>query len=245
MAIKNPNRILFLILFLLVLGLSGCERSASTPPPPTQAGGYPVPEGTQAPMAVLEQFSTQTAIAAAGGVVAPAAAESSANVASAENQSQPAGEQSAPAEEPKPTATAEPQPQVVEEPEPEPQPQPEPQVKAEYNIPETYTLTNGEFPYCIARRFNIAPAALLSANGLSSSSVTYPGTVLKIPKDAAKFNQGSRSLRQHPTTYTVRAGDTVNSIACLFGDVDPRAIEDANGFSGSYTMNVGSTIQIP
>lgn len=241
---RQPKKlIVFLILLLPVLILSACERSASTPPPPTPVGGFPVPQGTQAPMAALEQISTQTAIAATGGVPTATQAENSANAASADTQNQPAAEVSTPTEQPKPTATSEPEPapQVMEEPEPEP----EPQVQEEYSIPESYTLTNGEFPYCIARRFDIAPSALLSANGLSTSSVTYPGTVLKIPKDAAKFNQGARSLRQHPTTYTVRAGDTVNSIACLFGDVDPRAIEDANGFSGSYTMNVGSSIQIP
>lgn len=246
---EHPKRKILLFLLLLVFGLSACERSASTPPPPTQEGGYPVPKGTQAPMAALEQISTQTAIAAAGGVAAVTPTEANVNTAPAENQNQPAGAESAPAEEQKPTATSEPQPQpqVETEPQPqsEPESQPEAQVQQEYSIPDTYTLTHGEFPYCIARRFDIAPAALLSANGLTASSVTYPGTVLKIPKDAGHFNQGARALRQHPTTYTVRAGDTVNSIACLFGDVDPRAIEDKNGFSGSYTLNVGSTIQIP
>jgi LysM repeat protein len=245
---KYRNQIIFIVLLLAILSLSACERSASTPPPSSpQIGGFPVPEGTQAPMAALEQISTQTAIAAAGGVptvesgevAAPAEGESAVMA----EESAPAEGESAPVEEPKPTATQEPPPQP--EPQEETEPEPEGQVQEEYSVPDTYTLKNGEFPYCIARRFNIAPSALLSANGLNTTSVTYPGTVLKIPKDAANFNQGARALRQHPTTYTIRAGDTVNSIACLFGDVDPRAIEDKNNLTGAYTLNVGQTLQIP
>lgn len=257
---KNYRHLVVLsILAFVALGLSACERSASAPPvtAASQDSNYPVPEvGTKAPMEALEEISTLTAIAASGGIQQPTATTASGGVQQP-TDSQNAGiaastpVASTPTEAPKPTETQ--APQVAEaQPQPEPQsePQPEPeeeenQVQESYSIPDTYTLRHGEFPYCIARRFDIAPSALLSTNGLSSSSVTYPGTVLKIPKDAAHFNQGARSLRQHPTSYTVQAGDTVNSIACLFGDVDPRAIEDKNGFSGAYTLNVGQTIQIP
>jgi LysM repeat protein len=86
---------------------------------------------------------------------------------------------------------------------------------------------------------------LLSANGLTTSSVTFAGQTLKIPKDAPKFNAGDRALKAHPTEYTVQAGDTVFSIACIFGDVDPRAIEDHNGLSGAYTIKVGQVLVIP
>jgi len=112
-------------------------------------------------------------------------------------------------------------------------------------VPKNYTLQKGEFPYCIARRFNISPGALLSKNGLTSASVTYAGQTLKIPKDAGSFDAGARSLKSHPADYTVRAGDTVYSIACQYGSVDPRAIEDHNGLSGAYTIKVGQVLHIP
>jgi LysM repeat protein len=237
---KRKHRIPVILIVVLIsaFGLSACVKRASAPPPATQAGSFPVPEGTQAPMAALEQISTQTAIAASGGV----AVEPAATATESGQSAVVAAEESAPMEEPKPTATTETQPQAEEQQEEE---EPQSKVQEEYSIPDTYTLKNGEFPYCIARRFDIAPSALLSTNGLSSSSMTYPGTVLKIPENASGFNQGARALRQHPTTYTVRAGDTVNSIACLYGDVDPRAIEDMNDLNGAYTLNVGSTLQIP
>jgi LysM repeat protein len=115
----------------------------------------------------------------------------------------------------------------------------------EYPVPDTYTLQKGEFPFCIARRFDIAPSALLSANNLSSSSSISVGTVLTIPENAPAYNLGDRSLRAHPTSYVVQSGNTVYSIACTFGDVDPRNIEAANNLTGAYTLSAGQTIQIP
>ncbi|MEN8173808.1 MAG: LysM peptidoglycan-binding domain-containing protein, partial [Chloroflexota bacterium] len=101
----------------------------------------------------------------------------------------------------------------------------------------------GEFLYCIARRFNIAPAAIISANNFGDD--VQPGDVLTIPRNAPVYNLGPRALRTHPTTYVIQSGDTVNSIACLFGDVDPRNIKAINNISGTFNLTVGATIQIP
>ena len=38
--------------------------------------------------------------------------------------------------------------------------------------PASYTLMQGEFPYCIARRFNVNQSELLTLNGLSSSAAS-------------------------------------------------------------------------
>ncbi|MBL6965115.1 MAG: LysM peptidoglycan-binding domain-containing protein [Anaerolineales bacterium] len=233
-------RILFVFLvIILTLSLAACERSAS--PPPVGADEtdveYPVVDenATLAPKEQLVNISTQTAMAAEGGAMPAAEVAEMENAASAED--------AVPAEEVKPTATQEPEAAPAAQPQPEPEEEKE--VKTNYEVPNSYTLQPGEFPYCLARRFDVAPAALLSANGLSTSSVTYPGMVLTIPTNSGAFNQGARALRQHPTSYTVSAGDTLNSIACLFGDVDPRAIASKNGMSGAYTLNVGQVLQIP
>ena len=82
-------------------------------------------------------------------------------------------------------------------------------------------------------------------NLFNSSTVTYVGQTLTIPKNAGSFDAGPRSLRNHPDKYTVRAGDTVYSIACLYGDVDPRAIADNNGISVDASLTPGQTLQIP
>lgn len=110
--------------------------------------------------------------------------------------------------------------------------------------PPTYTLQNGEFPYCIARRFNVDPDALLSASGLTSPDLYYPGLSLTIPQSGAF--PGTRMLASHPTTYSVLSGDeTVYSVACKFGDIDPATIASANGISVSAKLTAGQKLQIP
>ena len=111
-------------------------------------------------------------------------------------------------------------------------------------IPSSYSLHTGEFPYCIARRFNINPGALLNTNGLTSYSVYYNGMVLTIPQNTGGF-PGSRALRPHPASYTVRADDTIYTIACAYGDVDPNAIILVNGLDEDGTISAGQTLQIP
>ena len=229
---KKNHILLIAIVMLLAMALSACERSASSAMPGTEGGEseFPLPEsevGTPSALEALEAITTQTAIVESGGE----------GTALQDAESTPQGEEAAPAaDEVNPTET--PQPQPVQEPQEEAAPAVE-----DYPVPDQYTLKSGEFPYCIARRFDIAPATLLSANGLSSSSMTYPGTVLVIPKNAGHYNLGSRALRAHPTTYVVRSGDTASSVACLFGDVDPRAIKAVNDVGEN--LPVGSTIQIP
>ena len=110
--------------------------------------------------------------------------------------------------------------------------------------PATYTLQKGEFPFCIARRFNVNQTELLSVNGLSLNSQVQPGTTLKIPQTGNPFVT-DRSLIKHPAQYTVAAGDTFYSIACKFGDVGPDMIAMANNKSVSDSLSAGEKIQIP
>lgn len=110
--------------------------------------------------------------------------------------------------------------------------------------PATYTLRDGEFPYCIARRYNVDPDALLQASGLTSPDIYYAGLTLTIPQSGAF--PGSRNLANHPTTYTVTSSDeTVYSIACKFGDVDPSSIISANPNVSTGTLTAGQTLNIP
>ena len=110
--------------------------------------------------------------------------------------------------------------------------------------PATYTLQKGEFPYCISRRFDVNPDDLLSLNGLSSGNLYYPNLTLKIPQSGSF--PGARALRTHPVTYTVAAADeTIYSVACKFGDVDPSAIAQANNVSPGAALTSGQQLSIP
>ncbi len=110
--------------------------------------------------------------------------------------------------------------------------------------PSSYTLQRGEHPFCIARRYNLDVAQLLSINGLNVNSKPPVGTTLKIP-ESGNWNTGDISLKSHPDTYTVRSGDTIHSIACQYGDVSPEAIAAANGLEEPYNLTAGQVLQIP
>ncbi len=109
--------------------------------------------------------------------------------------------------------------------------------------PTEYTLQPGEFPFCIARRFDVNPGDLLNLNNIGANELVAPGTTLKIPQTGSW--EGERSLKPHPTTFTVSAGDTIYTIACSFGPVTPEAIIAVNKLEKPYSLSSGQILEIP
>ncbi len=109
--------------------------------------------------------------------------------------------------------------------------------------PESYTIHDGEFVYCLARRFDVDPSDLLSLNGLSASSMLSAGMTLKIPTTGSY--SGDRALLTHPDTWTVSASETIYKIACAYGDVYPESIIAVNGLVEPYTLEARQVLQIP
>lgn len=235
--------LLFVFVFLL-LALVACERPASTPPggeatATTAPGDFPVPGSTDDVMSQLEAFATQTAMAEQGGT--PQAVGPSPTPGGEVEATSPATEATQPAEqagEPTPTqAPTSAQPvQPTNPPAPVPTKTP--------GTPKSYTLHTGEFPYCIARRFDVNPNDMLRLSGLSAGGTYSAGTVLKIPQSGSNF-PGRRALNSHPTTYTIRSGDTIYTIACYFGDVDPNDLIAANSLTSPYKLTSGQSLHIP
>lgn len=239
-------RILFVV---LALTLSACTRAASSAPlaTPTPKANFPKPVATSG-MNAIEIAGTQTAVATAG-LPMPTSAGSAAGTPSTPASGAvptftplagvnltPVGNQ--PTALPSPTGGVVPTAIVNNTPLPQ-------VTSGPINKPATYSLHEGEFPYCLARRFNVDPEALLKLNGLSSGQSYYaPGTSISIPQSGGTF-PGTRALKAHPAQYVVTSGDTIYSIACEFGDVDPLGIVSANGLSGSYSLTTGTTIQVP
>lgn len=110
--------------------------------------------------------------------------------------------------------------------------------------PATYTVKEGEFPYCIARRFDLNPADLLALNNLGSNQLVSPGTTLKIPATGNWVGEG-RVRNPHPTVHTVTAGETIYAIACFYGDVSPEAIIAVNRLQEPYALTSGQSLNIP
>lgn len=244
------KKIGLIVLLVLALALTACERAASTPPAasPTVKSDFPQPQATSVGMGVVEIAASQTAIALTGvpqGTPILVVDDTLAGTGT-----------------PTPTPTLlGGLPQILTPtatgglgistalPSPTTNPnaivtnttQPQPTVQT--TRPATYTLKEGEFVYCLARRFNVDPDQILSLNGLKDSETIYPGLTLKIPSTGSF--PGPRALKAHPATYVVRADDTIYSVACQYGDVDPLNIAAVNNLAAPYTLTVGSQIQIP
>jgi LysM repeat protein len=215
---QRLSKAIVVLLIGSALLIGACTRSASTPPPATEAAEN-TPSGLTAQQATMEavrsELLTQTAQADTGE------------------------------EEEEPTATNTPEPTEDSAVQPTASSATEvPPTPVDVGVPSTYTLEEGEHPFCIARRFDIEPNQLLSANGLDSESLMSTGDTLTIPQGTGGFPP-PRELQAHPTTYTVGAGDTLYSIACEFGDVDPIAIAQANGLTEPYDVSIGMVLDIP
>ncbi|HPR63217.1 MAG TPA: LysM peptidoglycan-binding domain-containing protein [Thermoanaerobaculia bacterium] len=89
----------------------------------------------------------------------------------------------------------------------------------------TYRVQRGDTPWSISRKFGVSLNALLSYNGLTKRSRIFPGQTLIIP---GRKGIGASS----PSSYRVRSGDTLFSIAQRFHTTVDRLIR-ANGLTSS------------
>ena len=225
---KKSSMILAFALAAVIL-LAACERSASNSPQATPTIYNPLLLDTATGMPLVSQYGTQTALAAGGFPTATPEFDLSLT----------------PGE---PTATTDSSSGVPPTGFPTDTLQPgiTPIVTVATTTPgrpATYTLQIGEYPYCIARRFNLDPQDLLDLNNLDDGEVYQPGLQLKIPQTGTF--PGSRTLHTHPSQYTVTAEDTIYRIACYFGDLEPTQIAAANGLTPPYTLTTGTILNIP
>lgn len=233
---KRYPKMVLLVVFALLLALTACQRPASRAPiaSPTPSGEAPFPYETPDQIAVIR---TQTAIALNPAGQPTNTPETQQTTPAAPEQTGGDTSEAAPEAAPETAATTDTQAgggveEVVEIP--------------DIVRPETYTLQHGEFPYCIARRFDVDISSLLALNGLNLNSQVATGAVLRIPGTGNwNPNHGSRSLRSHPETITVGGGDTIYTIACRYGDVSPEQILAANKLSNASEIRAGMSLKIP
>lgn len=110
-----------------------------------------------------------------------------------------------------------------------------------------YTLKKGEWAVCIARRYNLDLDAFFALNKINMQSNYLPeGSKLLLPAGTTWSEKyGARFWHAHPDAYTVKGGETIYQIACYYGDISPKIIEEANGLSGSYPLSAGQKLNIP
>jgi LysM repeat protein len=115
-----------------------------------------------------------------------------------------------------------------------------------------YTIVKGDTIGRIASRFGVSTQAVLSANGLSASSIIYPGQRLAIPGAAAAAPAPAAapvvSKPAAPSasagSYTIVSGDTLSKIASKVG-VPVQALLTANKLTISSVIYAGRTLVVP
>ncbi|GAA3744245.1 hypothetical protein GCM10022239_19690 [Leifsonia bigeumensis] len=132
-----------------------------------------------------------------------------------------------------------------------------------------YTIVKGDTISVIAARFKVSTQSVLSANGLGWSSIIYPGQSVVIPGqpaatkpapapttpdagtididpvvDVTPIAQPTPPPAPASTTYLIRSGDTITSIAAKVG-VSIQSLLDANGLNRSSIIYAGRTLVIP
>lgn len=210
------------LLTVAALGLVACERSKADVVPPTATaepvvgvvGGEDGEEPIQMPTETME----------------PAVEEPTATAAGTEEAEVVSSPVSTPEEEDVTTVAT-----------------PTPTVTADTETPEpsgeerTHVVQRGEWVYSIARQYDgVSPQDIIQANNLQPPNyVVYPGQTLIIPAPSDTTDTAAGET----TTYVVRRGDTLTSIAQRFGTtVD--AIRRTNNIRGSR-IYVGQQLIIP
>ncbi len=235
---KKTKLILVIAIIIIALASTGCERTyeeatdENLATPEMAGDGFTTPLPAVEGMEDLLELGAQTAAAEAaaglGGDTPPGVATSTAQPVAAGSTETLSAPVAASVTPPVLATTAVAPPTAV------------------VGKPSSYTLKQGEFPYCIARRFNVDPKELLNLNGITSAlAQTYqPGLTLSIPQSSGVFPP-PRARHAHPISYTVPQNTTVYGVACFFGDIDPATITSANTIPDPNNIAANTVLQIP
>lgn len=114
----------------------------------------------------------------------------------------------------------------------------------------TYVVRAGDSLWGISRRFGVSLNALLTANGLTVTSVIHPGQRLTIPSGTGATAPPATRVpvttapSAGASSYTVRAGDSLYGIARRLG-VSLPSLLTANGLSLSSVIHPGQRLTVP
>jgi LysM repeat protein len=105
----------------------------------------------------------------------------------------------------------------------------------------TYVVQRGDTLFRIAQNNGLTTEQLAAANGITDPDDLQPGTELVLPIEGCPGGDEGPITGQ---TYTVRAGDTLFSIAQRFG-VTVEELATANGIEDTDVISVGDVLTIP
>lgn len=117
-------------------------------------------------------------------------------------------------------------------------------------VPRVYRVLAGDTVSDVAARFGLSTPSVLALNGLSWSSLIFPGQQLTLStaRDQADAARADQNIAESSTAvdgvYTIVTGDTVSAIAERFG-VSTLSVLMANGLGWSSIIYPGQTIVVP
>ncbi|MEW4226420.1 LysM peptidoglycan-binding domain-containing protein, partial [Rossellomorea marisflavi] len=108
----------------------------------------------------------------------------------------------------------------------------------------TYTVKSGDNLGSIALKFDMTLAEIKSLNNISDPDKLQIGQVLKVYKnDSNSGDTGSGGSTPKTTTYTVKSGDNLGSIAQRFG-MSLSQIQSLNNISNPDKIQVGQVLKV-
>ncbi|MBH0108681.1 LysM peptidoglycan-binding domain-containing protein [Salinibacterium sp. NG22] len=110
--------------------------------------------------------------------------------------------------------------------------------------PASYRVAEGDTVSDIASRYGLSTASVLALNGLSWSSMIFPGQELKLTKDVVNTVPSVNHVKTTNGQYTIVAGDTISGISHKFG-VSTISVMSANGLGWSSIIYPGQLLIIP
>lgn len=97
----------------------------------------------------------------------------------------------------------------------------------------TYTVMPGDTLYAIARQYRVTVAELAAFNNILNPNLIYPGQILRIPDFSVPVS-----------TYTIRPGDTLSSIAERFNTTIHELLS-LNSIPDSNLIYPGQVLRLP
>jgi LysM repeat protein len=106
----------------------------------------------------------------------------------------------------------------------------------------SYRVRSGDTLGRIARQLGVSERALAAENGIQDRSLVRVGQVLRVPGSAKGSDSGASTSRGG--VYTVRRGDTIDSIAKRHG-VATHSIVALNGLASANRNKAGQRLYLP
>ncbi len=103
-----------------------------------------------------------------------------------------------------------------------------------------YTVKRGDTLSSIARTYGTTVSAIVRANNIQNPQLIYPGTVLTIPVEETEPG----GVPPGGLVYVVQPGDTLYTIALLFG-VSTRSIIELNNITNPTLIYPGTQLLLP